>query len=333
MTYGCNAICVYCIQNVCTFDALLTSHQLGWSIVPLQILMALILMEAAATLCHLEFVQYLTEQSLHIQRSIWMSSATPAFAPHPVGINLESEQENPSSSRPKTSNPDSSETCPTPHSDPPVMPSKPPVMPTKPEATPSKTPGATPMKSEATPSKTLDAYLRPSAMPRKCTLMPQKAVPGGSSDSAKDILDHVTAKYRSGMSPQYSNVLMLLISGKSSQVTAPMHTDPNARAGGNYAYVKGVTVILTIRRQNLLTRRQNVILVADHRPLMTGPMAPRRSLPRNPPRKCLNPRRPSFQTLIAVNPRTCVGNSALNPQRKRLKSANAGVLINGHLIC
>ena len=55
------------IQNVCTFDALLTSHQLGWSIVPLQILMASILMEAAATLCHLEFVQYLTKWSLHVQ--------------------------------------------------------------------------------------------------------------------------------------------------------------------------------------------------------------------------------------------------------------------------
>ena len=49
------------IQNVCTFDALLTSHQLGWSTVPLQILMVPILREAAATPCHLEFVQYPTE--------------------------------------------------------------------------------------------------------------------------------------------------------------------------------------------------------------------------------------------------------------------------------
>ena len=49
------------IQNVCTFDALLTSHQVGWSMVPLQILMAPILTEATAMLCHLEFVQYLTE--------------------------------------------------------------------------------------------------------------------------------------------------------------------------------------------------------------------------------------------------------------------------------
>ena len=32
------------IQNMCTFDALLTSHQLGWSVVPLQILMVPILM-------------------------------------------------------------------------------------------------------------------------------------------------------------------------------------------------------------------------------------------------------------------------------------------------
>ena len=45
------------IQNMCTFDALLTSHQLGWSIVPLQILMVPILMEATAMPCHLKFVQ------------------------------------------------------------------------------------------------------------------------------------------------------------------------------------------------------------------------------------------------------------------------------------
>ena len=49
------------IQNMCTFDTLLTSHQLGWSMVPLQILMVPILTEAAAMPCHLEFVQYLTE--------------------------------------------------------------------------------------------------------------------------------------------------------------------------------------------------------------------------------------------------------------------------------
>ena len=226
------------IQDMCTFDALLTFHQLGWSIVPLKILMAPILREATATPCHLEFVQYLTEWSLHIQRSIQMSSTTPAPAPHPVGINLKSEQENPSGSRPKTSNPDSPETHPTPHSDPPVTPSKPLVSPTKPEATPSKTPGTTPRKPEATPSKTLDASLGPPATPQKCTLMPQKAIPGGSGNSAKDILDHVTAKYGSGMSPQYPNVLVLLTSGKSSQAMAPKCTDPNAPAGGDHAYVK-----------------------------------------------------------------------------------------------
>ena len=211
------------IQNVCTFDTLLTSHQLGWSVVLLQILMVLILMEAAATPCHLEFVQYLTEWSLLIQRSIQQSCTTTAPAPHPVGINLESEQENPSSSRPKTSDPDSPETCPTPYSDPPVMLSKPPVMPTKPEAM---------------PSKTLDASLRPPAMPKKCTLMPQKAIPGGSGYSAKDILDRGTAKYRSGMSPQYSNVLVLLTSGKSSQVVALKHTDLNTPIGGDHTYIK-----------------------------------------------------------------------------------------------
>ena len=40
------------------------------------------------------------------------------------------------------------------------------------------------------------------------------------------------------MSPQYSNVLVLLTSGKSSQAAAPKHRDPNAPAGGDHAYVK-----------------------------------------------------------------------------------------------
>ena len=182
------------IQNVCTFDALLTSHHLEWSIVPLQILMALILMEATATPCHLEFVQYLTEWSLHVQQSIWQSHTTPAPAPHPVGINLESEQENPSGSRPKTSDPNSPETRPTPCTHSPITLSKPPVMPMKPEAMPSKIPDTTLMKPEAMlmkpeamptkpetmPSKASDDSLKPPATPRKCTLMPQKVIPSGS---------------------------------------------------------------------------------------------------------------------------------------------------------
>ena len=249
------------IQNVCTFDALLTSHQLGWSMVPLKILMVPILMEAAAMLCHLEFVQYLTERSLHMQWSIQMSHITftpvPAPAPCPVGINLESEQENPSSSRPKTSDPDSPETHPMPHSISPDAPSKPPVMLMKPGATPSKTPSGTPSKTPgvtsskapgamqtkppSTPLMSLDPSLGPPAMPRKHTLMPQKAVSDGSSNSAKDILDRVTAKYEAGMSPQYLNILVLLTSGKSSQVAAPKRPDSDAPAGGghaNHPYVK-----------------------------------------------------------------------------------------------
>ena len=69
--------------------------------------------------------------------------------------------------------------------------------------------------------------------------MPQKAIPGGSGNSAKDILDCVNVKYGSGMSPQYSNVF--LTSGKSSQVAAPKCTDPDTLAGGDHAnhpYVK-----------------------------------------------------------------------------------------------
>ena len=166
------------------------------------------------------------------------TAPVPVPAPRPVGVNLESEQENPSSSRPKTSDPDSPETHPTPRSDPPVTPSKPLVTPTKPETMPSKTPGATPTKPEATPSKISDASFRPPAMPKKCTLTPQKAIPGGSGDSAKDIMDHVTAKYGSGMSPQYSNVLVLQTSGKSSQAAAPKCTDPNTPTGGDHAYIR-----------------------------------------------------------------------------------------------
>ena len=78
-------------------------------------------------------------------------------------------------------------------------------------------------------------------MPRKCTLMPQKAVSGSSGDSAKDILDRVTARYGASMSLQYSNVLAILTSGKSSQVAAPKQPDSDAPAGGGHAdhpYIK-----------------------------------------------------------------------------------------------
>ena len=146
--------------------------------------------------CHLEFVQYLTKWSLHVQQSIRVSNTAPA--PRPVGINLESEQENPGSSRPKTSVLDSLETHParpTPCSDSPAIPSKPLVTPTKPDAMPSKTPGATPTKPPAMPSTSSDPSLRPPATPKKHALMPQKAIPGGTGDSAKDILDRVNAKY------------------------------------------------------------------------------------------------------------------------------------------
>ena len=196
-----------------------------------------------------------------MQRSIRMSHITPtpapAPAPCPMGVTLESEQENPSSSRPKASDPNSPETCPAPHSISPDTPSEPPVMLMKPGATPSKTPSGTPSKTPVvtlskTPSATLakppamlltssDPSLGPPATPRKCTLMPQKAVSGGSGDSAEDILDHVTARYWADMSPQYLNVLALLTSGKSSQVAAPKQPDSDAPAGGGHAdhpYVK-----------------------------------------------------------------------------------------------
>ena len=68
--------------------------------------------------------------------------------------------------------------------------------------------------------------------------MPQMAISGGSGDSAKDIMNCVTTKYGSGMSPQYSNVLALLTSGKSSQAAATKCMDPDTPAGGDHAYIK-----------------------------------------------------------------------------------------------
>ena len=112
------------IQNICTFDTLLTFHPLGWSVIPLQIMIAPILPEAASTPCHLEFVEYLTKRSLHMQRSVWRPSTTPA--PQPSGVNLESEQENAGSSRPKSSDLDSPMMQPAPNTDEPLTPSKPP---------------------------------------------------------------------------------------------------------------------------------------------------------------------------------------------------------------
>ena len=75
-----------------------------------------------------------------MQQSIWRSSTTPAL--HPAGVNLESEQENPGSSRPKMSDPDSPEPHPVPCADPPLTLSKPPATPKKPKVTLSKTPDA-----------------------------------------------------------------------------------------------------------------------------------------------------------------------------------------------
>ena len=130
------------------------------------------------------------------------------------------------------------------------MPLKPGVMPSKtPCGTPSKTPGVTPSKDPGSmptkppsmPSTSSEPSLGPPAMPRKHALMPQKAVSDGLSDSAKDILDCVTTKYGVGMSPQYSNVLVLLTSGKSSRVAAPKQLDSDTPAGGGHTdhpYIK-----------------------------------------------------------------------------------------------
>ena len=85
------------VQNICTLKVLLTSHQLGWSVVPLQIMMAPVLMEAMPS--HLEFIQYLTEQSLCVQRTAQGPSAH--LVSQPQGVNLKSKEENPNSTKRK----------------------------------------------------------------------------------------------------------------------------------------------------------------------------------------------------------------------------------------
>ena len=206
------------IQNICTYDALLTSHQLWWSIIHLQIMMAPVLTEVAATPSHLEFVEYLTEQSLHMQQSVWRPSTTPA--PQPLGINLESEQENASNTKPKTSDPDSPMTQPAPHIEEPLTPSKPPETSTKPQAMLSK--------PQAMPSK-------PQAMPLKHPMMPKKTTPESSS-STKDIMDYITARYGAGMSPQYLNVLAPLASRKGNKATVPKNT--GLKSKDDHSYIK-----------------------------------------------------------------------------------------------
>ena len=209
---------------------------------PLQIMMAPMLTEVASTPCHLEFMEYLREQSLHMQLSIKRPSTTPASCP--AGINLKSEQENPGSSRPKTNDPDSPEICPASRTDLPITPSKPPekllkaeVMPSKAEATPLKA-EVIPSEAEAMPSKVLESPMKLPAMPRKCILMPQKVVPSRSGDSAKDIMDRIQAKYGASMSPQYLNMLALLTSEKSSEVTVPKDKEPSSKGEGDHSYVR-----------------------------------------------------------------------------------------------
>ena len=206
------------IQNICTFDALLTSHQLGWSIVPLQIMMAPVLTETSGTPWHLEFVEYLTEQSLDLQQSVQRPSTT--LASQPSGVNLESEQENASSSKPKASYLDSPMTQPAPHAEEPLTPPKPPEM---------------PMKPKVTPLKPQEMLLKPQTTALKCPMTPKKMTPE-SSGSAKDIMDHIAAKYGTGMSQQYSNVLALLASGKGTEMTVPKGTGSNSK--GDHSYIK-----------------------------------------------------------------------------------------------
>ena len=54
------------IHNICTLKVLLASHQVEWSTVPLQIMMAPMFMDVVAVPSHLEFVQYFTQWSLHV---------------------------------------------------------------------------------------------------------------------------------------------------------------------------------------------------------------------------------------------------------------------------
>ena len=216
--------------------------------------------------------------------------------PCPSGINLESEQENPGSFKPKASDPDSPKTHPTPHTNPPITLSKLLVMPRKPEAT---------------PSKISDSSLRPPAMPKKCIFTQQKTIPGSSGNTVKDILDCITAKYGSGMSPQYSNLLALLTSGKGSKVTAPKSMEPSAQDDGDHSYVRPMRSDSDSDHKKVEPPNKKPKHDPASRPEATDTGS---GLPRRRP----SPRKLFCKSPIAVmNQRHCVGSSAPNPPRKR----------------
>ena len=87
-------------------------------------------------------------------------------------------------------------------------------------------------------SKSSDASLGPPSAPRKHTLMSQKVTPSGSGCCAKDILDRLTMKYESGMSLQYSKVLVLLTSKKSSEVASLSGKEQSTKGNGDHSYIK-----------------------------------------------------------------------------------------------
>ena len=113
------------VQNICTLEALLASHQVGWLTVPLQIMMVPVLLtEVTAVPSHLEFIHYFMQWSLHIQQATQESNPQPLQ--HPKGISIESEQEG-VNAKPKDSPLKPSGLL----SKPPAMPAEPLKMPTK----------------------------------------------------------------------------------------------------------------------------------------------------------------------------------------------------------
>ena len=195
-------------------------------------------------------------------------------------------------------------TKPAPHAEEPLTPPKPPEM---------------PMKPKVTPLKPQEMLLKPQRTALKCPMTPKKMTPE-SSGSAKDIMDHIAAKYGTGMSQQYSNVLALLASGKGTEMTVPKGTGSNSK--GDHSYIKSTKTKSDTndpKKGEPLQRGLSMIQAVGQMLQMPGPVAPRSINQRRAQRRRnhQNPRR-LFQSQKAVTAqRRCVENYASNLLKRK----------------
>ena len=118
------------VQNSCTHMALLTSHRLSQSIVPVQVTMAPLLLDAQTAIGQMKFVHYLSERSASIEDKMGPREMLPPKAPenNPPLINLADSN----TSQDKPPCPDTSITEPMDTAEKPDIPLVPPSSPAQP---------------------------------------------------------------------------------------------------------------------------------------------------------------------------------------------------------